>query len=99
MITRPKFGVWAIAAACFSVLPLMAQATFSEERAIALWVLRLGGQVMVTGVDSPIADPFKLPSGDFRIVTTCSQLPHALFDRVANGLDAPQRQRLRGIDF
>ena len=68
MITRPKLRIWAIAAVCFSVLPLMAQTTFSEERDIALWVLRLGGQVMVTGVDSPIADPFNLPSGDFRIV-------------------------------
>ena len=68
MITRPKLQVWAIAAVCLSALPLMAQTTFSEERDIALWVLRLGGQVMVTGVDSPIADPFNLPSGDFRIV-------------------------------
>ena len=66
MITRPKPWVWAIA--CFSILPLVAQTTFSEERQIALWVLRLGGQVMVTGVDTPIADPFNLPSGDFRIV-------------------------------
>jgi hypothetical protein len=68
MITRLKMPVWAFAAAYLSVLPLMAQTTFSEERDIALWVLRLGGQVMVTGVDSPIADPFNLPSGDFRIV-------------------------------
>ena len=35
MITRPKRRVWAIAAVCFLVLPLMAQTTFSEERDIA----------------------------------------------------------------
>src|ERR1041384_4517369 len=48
-------------------LPLVA-ATFAEERQTALWILRRGGQVMVDGVDHPIADPFDLPERDFRIV-------------------------------
>src|SRR5438067_10956404 len=49
-------------------LPLIAEITFAEERQVALWVLRRGGQVMVDGVDKPIADPFDLPDRDFRIV-------------------------------
>ena len=65
-----KAGFWlcSIAAVCFSILPAVAQIPFSEERDIALWVLRLGGQVMVDGADTPISDPFDLPSRDFRIV-------------------------------
>src|SRR5438093_8986426 len=47
---------------------LFAEITPAEEREIALWVLRLGGQLMVEGVDRPIADPFDLPKSDFRIV-------------------------------
>src|SRR3954449_5585910 len=49
-------------------LPAMAEITFAEERQIALWILRRGGQVMVDGVENPISDPFDLPDRDFRIV-------------------------------
>src|SRR5262245_40117897 len=49
-------------------LPLMAAIPFAEERQIALWILRRGGQVMVDGVADPIGDPFDLPDRDFRIV-------------------------------
>src|SRR5438067_264254 len=49
-------------------LPLIAEITFAEERQVALWVLRRGGQIMVDGGDRPIADPFDLPDRDFRIV-------------------------------
>src|SRR5438552_4755554 len=49
-------------------LPVLADITFADERQIALWVLRRGGQVMVDGVEKPIADPFNLPDRDFRIV-------------------------------
>src|SRR5437667_6687601 len=49
-------------------LPLMAEITFAEERQVALWILRRGGQVMVDGVANPIGDPFDLPDRDFRIV-------------------------------
>ena len=45
-----------------------AEITPAEERDIARWIIRKGGQVMVTGVSHPIGDPFELPSGDFRIV-------------------------------
>ena len=45
-----------------------AEITPAEERDIARWIIRKGGQVMVTGVSQPIGDPFDLPSGDFRIV-------------------------------
>src|SRR5436305_6368825 len=48
--------------------PLIAEIPFTEERQVALWILRRGGQVMVDGVESPIADPFDLPDRDFRIV-------------------------------
>src|SRR5579859_6554674 len=68
MMTRPKPWIWAIVVACFSVLPLMAQTTFSEERDIAISVLRLGSQVMVTGEDTPITNPVKMPGRDIRIV-------------------------------
>ena len=57
-----------IIAAGFLVLPLAAEITPTEERNIALWILRKGGQVMVDGVEQPIADPFDLPARDFRIV-------------------------------
>ena len=49
-------------------LPLLAEISFAEERQIALWILRRGGQVMVDGVENPIGDPFDLPDRDFRIV-------------------------------
>src|SRR5436190_16099555 len=49
-------------------LPLMAEITFAEERQVALWILRRGGQVMVEAVANPIGDPFDLPDRDFRIV-------------------------------
>src|SRR5436305_976797 len=48
--------------------PLIAEIPFTEERQVALWVLRRGGQVMVDGVERPIADPFDLPHRDFRIL-------------------------------
>src|SRR5436305_13645980 len=47
--------------------PLIAEIPFTEERQVALWILRRGGQVMVDGVEQPIADPFNLPDRDFRI--------------------------------
>src|ERR1043166_5487536 len=50
-------------------LPVLAEITFADERQIALWILRRGGQVMVEGVADPIGDPFNLPDRDFRIVT------------------------------
>ena len=46
----------------------MAEISFAEERQVALWILRRGGQVMVDGVEHPIGDPFDLPDRDFRIV-------------------------------
>src|SRR5215831_18420220 len=49
-------------------LPALADITFAEERQVALWILRRGGQVMVDGVENPIADPFDLPERDFRIL-------------------------------
>src|SRR4051794_20029094 len=49
-------------------MPLLAEISFAEEREVALWVLRRGGQVMVDGVDKPIGDPFDLPDRAFRIV-------------------------------
>src|SRR5687768_3571529 len=48
--------------------PALAEISFSEEREIALWILRRGGQVMVTGAERPTGDPFELPAADFRIV-------------------------------
>src|SRR5215510_4216693 len=55
----------------FALITLLAPALFpitpAEERDIALWILRLGGQVMVDGVNHPISDPFDLPGRDFRI--------------------------------
>ena len=45
-----------------------AEITTTEERDIARWIIRKGGQVMVTGVPQPVGDPFQLPAGDFRIV-------------------------------
>jgi len=52
----------------FLALPLLAELPFADERQIALWILRRGGQVMVDGVERPIGDPFDLPDRDFRIV-------------------------------
>src|SRR5262245_21810364 len=49
-------------------LPALAAISFEEERQVALWILRRGGQVMVDGVADPIGDPFDLPHRDFRIV-------------------------------
>src|SRR5207248_8390696 len=49
-------------------LPAVADVSFADERQIALWVLRRGGQVMVDGDENPIGDPFELPERDFRIV-------------------------------
>src|SRR6478609_9565526 len=49
-------------------VPLIAEIPFAEERQVALWVLRRGGQVMVEGVENPIGDPFNLPDRDFRLV-------------------------------
>jgi Leucine-rich repeat (LRR) protein len=49
-------------------LPALAAISFAEERQVALWILRRGGQVMVEGVADPIGDPFDLPDRDFRIV-------------------------------
>src|SRR6266481_376770 len=53
---------------CLFALPVMAEIAFAEERQVALWILRRGGQVMVDGVENPISDPFDLPDRDFRIV-------------------------------
>src|SRR3954452_17289699 len=52
----------------FFALPLFAEIPFAEERQVALWVLRRGGQVMVDGVERPIGDPFDLPERDFRVL-------------------------------
>src|SRR5882724_6911516 len=52
----------------FLALPLIAAISFADERQVALWILRRGGQVMIDGIDHPIADPFDLPDRDFRIV-------------------------------
>src|SRR5437764_6075427 len=49
-------------------LPVVAEIPFADERQIALWILRRGGQVMVDGVENPIGDPFDLPDRDFRIL-------------------------------
>src|SRR4051812_23055574 len=47
--------------------PLLAEITAAEERQVALWIIRRGGQVMVEGVEQPIGNPFDLPDRDFRI--------------------------------
>src|ERR1700733_10532 len=52
----------------FLALPVIAEISFADERQVALWILRRGGQVMVDGVEHPIGDPFDLPGRDFRIV-------------------------------
>lgn len=52
----------------FATASAIEQIPFAEERRIALWILRQGGQVMVAGVVHPISDPFDLPKRDFRIV-------------------------------
>src|SRR5688572_28852672 len=57
-----------LAIAAIFAVPLAAQITPAEERDIALWVLRLGGTVMVDGSDKVIADTFDLPDRDFRLV-------------------------------
>src|SRR5436190_9483276 len=49
-------------------LPALAAISFEDERQVALWILRRGGQVMVDGMPNPIGDPFDLPDRDFRIV-------------------------------
>src|SRR5687767_13267699 len=49
-------------------VPALAEISFSDEREIALWILRRGGQVMVTGAERPTGDPFELPAADFRIL-------------------------------
>jgi hypothetical protein len=64
---RQSIWIGFVALICLA-LPAAAQISFSEEREIALWILRLGGQVMVNGIDRPISDPFELPNRDFRIV-------------------------------
>src|SRR4051794_21109410 len=40
----------------------------SDDREVALWVLRKGGRVRVNGGTAYIADPFELPDGPFRII-------------------------------
>ena len=59
--------LFALALSLFA-LPLIADISFADERQVALWILRRGGQVMVDGVDHPIGDPLDLPERDFRIV-------------------------------
>src|SRR5882757_1449954 len=49
-------------------LPLIGEISFADERQVALWILRRGGQVMIDGIAEPIGDPFDLPDRDFRIV-------------------------------
>src|SRR5262249_365393 len=56
--------LWLMITARF-VLPVSAQVAPGTEREIALWILRLGGQGMIDGVDKVISDPFYLPSRDF----------------------------------
>src|SRR5262245_11585557 len=66
-----KIGGFYVAAAIvagLSTTPLHAEITAAEERDIALWILRLGGQVMIDGIDRPIGSPFDLPDRDFRIL-------------------------------
>src|SRR6266540_2761713 len=48
--------------------PALAEITPAEERSIALWILRRGGQLILDGLEQPISDPFDLPARDFRIV-------------------------------
>src|SRR5579872_1638535 len=57
-----------VSLALLLTLSLAAEITPREERDIALWIIRLGGSVMVDGIDHAIADPFDLPARDFRIV-------------------------------
>src|SRR3954452_7568237 len=52
----------------FLAAPLLAEISFAEERQVALWVLRRGGQGMVEGVDHPIGGPVDVRERDFRIV-------------------------------
>ena len=67
MNRRTSIWIGFVALLCLA-LPAAAQISSSEERDIALWILRLGGQVMVNGIDHPISDPFELPNRDFRVV-------------------------------
>src|SRR5687768_15927490 len=70
-------------------LPLLAEIPFSEERQIALWILRRGGQVMVNGVDRPIGDPFDLPDQDFRLV---------MVDLHGTVIEPRQRQEIQKLE-
>src|SRR5437016_5947360 len=56
-----------ILSALILALPLLA-ISFADERQVALWILRRGGQVILDTADRPISDPFDLPDRDFRIV-------------------------------
>src|SRR5450631_3831095 len=50
--------IWrCVALALLLTLPLAAEIAPREERDIALWIIRLGGRLMVDGIDHPIADP------------------------------------------
>ena len=40
----------------------------SDDREVALWVLRKGGRVRVEGQPAYTADPFELPDAPFRII-------------------------------
>src|SRR5882672_6720340 len=64
---RRLFFLWMMVTVPFA-LSLPAQSTPETEREIALWILRVGGRVMVNGLDKVISDPFDLPNNDFRIV-------------------------------
>src|SRR4051794_10781705 len=45
----------------------MAADVASDDREVALWILRKGGRVRVEGGTAYTADPFALPEGPFRI--------------------------------
>src|SRR5947208_2148438 len=68
MVFRIRKGLLAALVLSLTALPAHAEITFAEERQVALWVLRRGGQVMVDGVENPCGDPLDLPDRDFRIV-------------------------------
>src|SRR5215831_1516704 len=43
-------------------------ATQADDRETALWVLRKGGRVLVSGAAEYLKDPFDLPDGTIRVV-------------------------------
>ena len=59
----------------------------SDDREVALWVLRKGGRVRVNGANAYTADPFELPGTPIRLV---SNRNGALLASVGPSASTPQ---------